>query len=129
MTKAIERTSIFAVFAALGWPMIAGLSACTGFYMLVLRGPLSSPAFHRYFAAHPVSYAATAMFFVGMAALLFKLLNVLGQYGSLGRIRLDPIPSGGQPPQASGEMLDELEKLPARVRDSYLGRRLMDAVN
>ena len=81
-----QRSAIAQVLGGLGWPLVLGAGACSGFYLLIHRGPLNSEAMHRYFSSHPVSYAATAMFFVGMAALLLKLLHVVSQTSAGGRV-------------------------------------------
>lgn len=112
----------------LGWPVLSGLTVCGIFYGLVLQGPLHSPTMLRYFATHPVSYAASAMFCIGMAALLIKMVTVTLQFGTLSKLTLDPPPAGGQPVEQCSSLLDWLGELPPKVRDSYLGRRLHDAL-
>lgn len=128
VAKQGERVSIWTTLSGLGWPLIVGLAMCSVFYVLMLQGPLQSEAMHRYFAAHPVSYFVTAMFFVGVAALLIKLFDVASQFRSLGRTTL------GLP--ADHEVtLEEVPALMARITDwprtlsdSYLGQRLSQAV-
>ena len=72
MTRQSNRQSILSALNGLGWPLIVGLAACSVFYVLVHQGPLNTELMHRYFASHPVSYCATAMFFVGLTALLLQ---------------------------------------------------------
>jgi biopolymer transport protein ExbB/TolQ len=83
---------------------------------------------HRYFATHPVSFVATGMFFVGLAALCLKLLDVLGQYVALGSIQLREPPPAGEKAEDAQRSLDDLNGLSATARGSYLGRRLRDAL-
>ena len=77
VTRDRERNSMVAMLGSLGWPLILGLSACTLFYAAIFQGLLGSEFMRRYFATHPVAFAATGMFFVGLAALLLKLGNLV----------------------------------------------------
>ena len=78
----------------------------------------------RYFAAHPVSYVATTMFFIGMATLIAKLINVVAQYHSLDSISLGEPGPGGNGLNHCQQLLSQLQQLPQRTRESYLGMRL-----
>ncbi len=117
-----------AMLGSLGWPLILGISACTIFYTAVFQGPFESEFIRRYFASHPVSYAATGMFFVGLVALTFKLINLAGQFMALPSIGFDLDRDASVPLEQSSMMLDQLEELPAAARRSYLGQRLRDAL-
>lgn len=128
MSRQNGKNSLLIILGSLGWPVLLGMWASAIFYLLVYFGPLNLPSFHRYFAGHPVSIAATAMFLVGLAALILKLVNVARQYSALGRIGLDDPPSGGQRIEQCEQLLHALERLPAVARNSYLGRRLYDAL-
>lgn len=122
-----DRNSVLAMLGNLGWPLILGMVASTVFYGAMYQGILDSAFVRRYFAAHPVSFFATGMFFVGLAALLLKLMNVIGQLALMPRIGLDE-PKSGLPVERCGPMLDELEDLSAPARQSYLGNRLCEAL-
>lgn len=113
---------------SLGWPVLFGLAAWGVFMALIFKGPLNTPTFHRYFTAHPVFYFESGMFFVGLAALIVKLLQVVGQYRVQGQIGLGPIPPEGQPVDECGNLLDRLEELPAAARETYLASRLRTAL-
>jgi biopolymer transport protein ExbB/TolQ len=82
----------------------------------------------RYFAGHPINVIETALFFVGLAALAIKLFELLGEFRALGSVSLSDA-ADNQPPTKAAGWLEELEKLPARARDSHLGRRLRDALD
>jgi biopolymer transport protein ExbB/TolQ len=123
-----ERNALFVILSNLGWPLLLGAAASSIFYTLIFQGPLNVPLVHRYFATHPVAFVATAMFFVGLAALCLKLLNVLGQYLSLNAIELDEPPKTGQKIDEADGLLDSLGRLSVTARNSYLGRRLRDAL-
>ncbi len=123
-----ERNSVVAMLGSLGWPLIWGLAGCTLFYASHYQGWLGSDFVRRYFAAHPVCFFATGMFFVGLAALLLKMINVAGQFLMLSSIGLDADRSGTMPVSQCGELLDQLDELPRSARRSYYGQRLRDAV-
>ncbi|MAV34856.1 MAG: hypothetical protein CMJ59_05305 [Planctomycetaceae bacterium] len=128
MSGSRERNSLRDAIASLGWPLILGSAASSLFYTLLFKGPLTSSLMQRYFATHPVSYVATTMFFIGMAALLAKLINVVGQYHSLDSIGLDKHQQHGQGLDDCLIQLSRLRELPQRARDSYLGMRLSSAL-
>lgn len=128
MSKTGSRSSVLAILGSLGWPLFLGGWASGVFFMLMFWGPLNTPLFHRYFAGHPTSVCEVVLFFVGLAALLLKFWNLLGQYSWLGRISLPEPSNANQSVDECGVLLDGLEKLPARARDSYLGRRLREAL-
>ncbi len=127
MSRPASRTSILAVLATVGWPVILGLGLTAGFFALLFQGPLNQPLLHRYFAGHPITMVETAFFFIGLVALGQKLLDVLGQNASLDGISLGEN-AANQPAVKATELLDTLANLPARLRSSYLGRRLSEAL-
>ncbi len=128
MSKQSGKNSILAILGSLGWPLILGSWAAAVLYLLVFYGPLNTPLMHRYFAGHPVSFVATGMFFVGLAALGLKLMNLLGQYIAFAKVELDEQPAEGNRVEDCGALLDRLEQLSTSARNSYLGRRLRDAL-
>jgi biopolymer transport protein ExbB/TolQ len=101
---------------------------CLIFYALVEAGTLANPLLERYFTQHPVEYVATAMFFIGMAALAIKAVDVAGQYQGVSRPLLPTIPAGGQPLEDCGPLADQLERLPKTQRSGYRVCRLRDAL-
>ena len=115
------------MLASLIWPIVLGLTLAAGFYLLVLRGPLDHPLVRRYFAGHPVCIVETLFFFICASALTQKLFGVFGQYSALGRISLGER-EGVQPVSIAADLLDTVVNLPNGIRKSYLGRRLLDAL-
>jgi biopolymer transport protein ExbB/TolQ len=115
------------MFASLTWPLVLGLGATAGFYGLLYRGPLNKPLLLRYFAGHPINMIETALFFIGLAALVLKLFELLGEFGVLSSVKL-PESSAPQPASKAAEWLEALGQLPGRVKSSYLGRRLAEAL-
>ena len=112
----------------MGWPLIWGMAAWVAFYTLVRQGILSSPLIDDYLAGHPVEYIETAMFFVGMAALGLKLIDVLRQHATVDKFKLAAANEAGDSPEDCRELLAKLQQLPAAMADSYLGRRLREAL-
>ncbi len=115
------------MFGSLAWPLTLGLAATAGFYALVYRGPLEHELILRYFSGHPINRIETGLFFVGLAALLVKLLDLLGQTGVLASATLGER-EAAQPASKAAEWLEVLSELPVRVKHSYLGRRLREAL-
>jgi biopolymer transport protein ExbB/TolQ len=139
-TERENRSSIGSMFASLTWPLVLGLAATTGFYALVYqgrplfglipvsyRGPFHHPLLQRYFAGHPINVIETALFFIGLAALLIKLLELLSEFTVLSSVSLGDEP-GNQPASNASHLLQSLAQLPSRARSSYLGRRLAEAL-
>ena len=126
--KTKSRSLFLAMLANLGWPFCWGMLIWLGFYSLLRQGYIESQLLHRYFAGHPVEYIEAAMFFVGIAALVIKLVTVARQHLDLGRVSLDAVPGGGQPIEECGSLLERLEELPRRIRHSLLAERLHHAL-
>ena len=124
-----RRTSFVAVvLETMGWPVIWGLGICSLFYGLHFYGIFESALFDRYFATHPVQYVEMGLFCIGIAAITIKVLNVVGQFSTLDDIEMSPKPSGGQNVEDVSTMLGTLEQLPDYMRESYLARRLRQAL-
>ena len=128
MSQRKERSELLVIVGNLGWPFLLGGAASVIFYTLLFRGPLNLPSMHRYFSSHPVLYCETVFFFIGLAALLMKSFELLGQYVSLGAVRLEPPAATGRSPGTAADLLAALLKLPSAARNSYLGRRFRDAL-
>lgn len=128
MSRIESRSSWGSMLSALGWPLVLGLGATAGFYALLFGGPLNQPLLLRYFAGHPINMIETGLFFIGLAALAQKLFDLLGQYAVLPNISLGEVVPN-QPAAKAADWLDALRELPARLRTSYLGRRLTEALD
>lgn len=124
MTRQASRGSWAAIVGNLGWPILLGGAMCGVFFALLFQGPLNTPLMYRYFAGHPINMTTTVLFFVGMAALILKFLDVAQQFNAVSEIELPPPPSSGQRVDQVGELLDYLASLPDRAQKSYLGQRL-----
>ncbi len=129
MSRPVKSSFVGVIFDTLGWSLIWGLGLCVGFYALIHYNVIESPFVRRYFAGHPVEYIETAMFFVGVVAILVKASGVMGQFGVMARVDFAPRPADGQNIQEAAEILTSLTELPARVRECYFVRRLQAALN
>lgn len=122
-----KQNALWSLIGGIGWPLMLGLGLTIIFFALVFRGPLHYPLMVRYFAGHPINMIETALFFIGLVALVNKMLDVLQQQGSLASISLGDV-GVAQPVSKVGELLDKLAGLPKRLQDTYLGRRLSDGL-
>ena len=123
----MSRLNSLAV-SVLRWPFVWGGLAALGFYIFINSPAIKSEYTFRYFQSHPVEHASMVLFFTAMAALIFKGIDVAGQYAGLSNIGLGATTAGGQPVSEAGQLLARLEKLPAWCRGSYLGKRLIEAL-
>jgi biopolymer transport protein ExbB/TolQ len=129
VSKSGDRSSVLSSLGSLFWPVVLGSWATGLLYLLMYKGPLNYPIFFRYFAGHPVCYFETGLAIIGFFALMFKAAEVWTQYRALGTIRLEPIPPRGQRLTDSTRLIDEMEQqYSAKLRQTYLGRRLRDAL-
>jgi biopolymer transport protein ExbB/TolQ len=113
----------------LGSPVLWGLLGVLLFYGLVHGGPLDLPLVRRYFTNHPVEYAETLMFAIGLAALTLKRLDLAAQHRGLARSPWGPASKEAQTLDARARTLaEQLRRLSeARQREPYI-RRLRAAV-
>jgi biopolymer transport protein ExbB/TolQ len=124
-----ERNLFVTIAGSLGWPLFWGMAAWIAFYLLIHQGWIRNEVLVRYVADHEIEYIETALFFIGMAALTIKLLAVLAQYMTLGRIQLPESEPGGQPVEDCPALRDSLDELAGGLRNSYLVRRLSKALD
>jgi len=126
--KTQSKSFIAVIFDTVGWPLLMGMATCFGFYFLIRRGIIESELVNRYFATHPVEYVEAALFFVGLSALLIKLIDILGQLSSLHLIEVAPRPESGQPIHEAAEMVSAIDDLPSYLGKTYLGERTKNAL-
>ncbi|MCA9238501.1 MAG: MotA/TolQ/ExbB proton channel family protein [Planctomycetales bacterium] len=100
------------------------------FYALVVRTVDSQSVIGRYFGGDGwvVKYTTAGLFFVGVAALVIRLLGLLVQFGALERTGLSNPPAGGNAVEDADALLEEIEGGPAGLQDGYFLRRLRQAV-
>jgi biopolymer transport protein ExbB/TolQ len=129
VSRPVKNSIVGVILDTLGWSLLWGLGLCAGFYALIHFNVIDSPFVRRYFAGHPVEYIETAMFFVGVVAILGKASGVLGQFGTMSRVEFASRPTERQEIAAAADMLAPLKELPARVRQCYFVCRLQSALN
>jgi biopolymer transport protein ExbB/TolQ len=101
----------------IGLPLTAGVLALFHF------GPLRQTPVFRY-VEYPVQWAEVALFCCALGALLAKMLALRGEYAAC---RTDILPRWDGKPVAveqSAALLASVDRQPARIRASYLGRRI-----
>jgi biopolymer transport protein ExbB/TolQ len=108
--------------------LIWGGLACLAFYAFFVEGAAETTITYRYFAAHWINYSTTIIFFVGIAALVIKMLGVMVQFATLENVRLPNAGIAGQTVSDVPELLKRLEDLPQSVHNSYLFERLKNAL-
>jgi len=111
-------------------PLMWGGLLTAGFYRLIPYLPTQRELVERYFCGHPLEYATTTLFFIGVTILAFKAVRLAAERavlddGSLG----DPPPEGSSDPQSSdtlataGLIDQRLHDLPSRLRQTQLATR------
>jgi len=109
-------------------PLLWGGAASVGFYALLQRGLLGDTFLQQYCARHPVEYLETVLFFVGLAALVVKFLDITAQSHRLRLTLLEPVPHGGQTLDDCDLLLDQLDQVPSSWQNDYLVCRFRDAL-
>jgi MotA/TolQ/ExbB proton channel family len=119
-----KRKGLFTSLGSLGWPIFIGGWATGLYFLLVYRGPLHYDFLLRYTAGHPINMTEVGLFFVGFASLICKFFSISGEMGADAAIELpEPVP-GETTEEACNSILGRLSELPAKIQDSYLGKRL-----
>lgn len=114
--------------ALVRWPLLWGSLASLIFYALIQQGLINGEFSERYFTSHPVEYISITMFFVGIAALVVKGIELAAQFGSLPRVSLGATPPGGQQIAEVDSLLQRLNGVSAAWYENYLVRRLREAL-
>lgn len=110
-------------------PLIWGALATLGFYVLIHAGIWRGEFALRYFAGHWVEYIETAMFFVGLAELVLKGLNIAWQRAGLNGTTLSETAAGSDSVGVARTLLAPLQANADRARSAYLPRRLCEALD
>lgn len=113
-------------------PILWGLAATAGFYVLVINVlgnvPIVGPYIVRYTMHHPVEYAEVTCFLIGISALIFKAIDLSFQNRMFDRPLLPPVPHDGQTVADCHSLLERLYALPGARQSEYLVRRLREAL-
>ena len=110
-------------------PVLWGGIFSVAFYFPIHQGWISDPFIQRYFASHPILYAITVMFFVGLASLMAKYLAVLAERSVL---RQTPILDPRSPQKVDVRYTDHylatIQRHIKKFGESILSRRLQLAL-
>lgn len=110
-------------------PILWGLLGATAFYALVFGGPLDLPFIRRYFTHHPVEYGETALFAIGLAALVLKIFDIGSQYPGLRHSPLGPeLRETDSVAERCRVLLERLGQISRRRREEFYVRRLQAVV-
>lgn len=114
--------------AVLRSPFLWGSLASIVFYALLHSGALGTTFLQRYCAGHPVAYIETVMFFIALASLALKGVDVAVQTRGLEHSLL----GAGEPDcsvaEAAQDTLDRLDRLPPRRAREHYATRLRAAM-
>ncbi|HWB14215.1 MAG TPA: MotA/TolQ/ExbB proton channel family protein [Pirellulales bacterium] len=113
----IMRSSLF-------WGTLASIA----FFAPIQTGHWKDEFVLRYFAGHWVEYLETALFFVGLAGLILKALDVGRQSSAMSQVGLPARSEEPQPPSDAERLLVHLGQLPDTQQDDYFPRRLREAL-
>lgn len=109
-------------------PIAWGGAATLGFYTLIPYLPVQRDLAVRYFCSHPLEYATTTLFFVGIAILAIKAFGIGTEKRSF-RLDLSAAREGGStdPITRANKLREIVSKLPSGLRGTHLVRRIRDA--
>lgn len=108
--------------------LIWGGLACLAFYAAVVQVAGEGTFWRRYFAGHEIAYCTTALFSIALAALIIRLLGLGVQAALFETVQLPTDSTGGQANDETDRLLNSLKHTSAAIRDSYLVRRLREAL-
>lgn len=117
--------------AVLRSPLFWGTAATFGFYALIPHLPIYQALVERYFCSHPLEYATTALFFIGMAIIGVKGMGMFSQNKSLTETNID-WETIGEVEKISDRIdvfAEQVRALPSWIGETYLGKRLQDVVS
>ena len=109
-------------------PILWSVAATFLLYVPLRAEAGSRPLLARLFLHHNMSQVLTALFLMGAATLFLRLLGVASQRRLLALPLLDAIPPGGQPLADCEGLLNRLDEQPPALQDTYLIRRLREAL-
>ena len=117
-----------AALPTLMFPVLLGMTLYLVLFALIDRGVITHEILLRYIAGHPVSQVTTAMFLIGLAALLLAVKHVLEQLLAVGRISLPNQSQHRSTAECCDQMIDSLGQLPSSLHKHYLWHRLERAL-
>ena len=103
-------------------PWLWGAAATFGFYQLLPHLPVWQEIAVRYFCSHPLEYALTGLFFVGLAIIAIKAIR-LAHERSIFR-RVNHFGEAREPGDNENILADEVASLGPNPESTYWGHRL-----
>jgi biopolymer transport protein ExbB/TolQ len=110
-------------------PLVWGGALAFCFFALIHGGVITDANVIRYLAGHWVEYVETAMFCVGLAALVIKWIDVERQRRQVDDELLAPVPEGGQEPAEAAALVASLPVEDDATSGSYLVTRLREGLD
>jgi len=110
-------------------PLVWGGALAFCFFALIHGGVITDANVIRYLAGHWVEYVETAMFCVGLAALVIKWIDVERQRRCVDDELLAPVPEGGQEPAEAAALVASLPVEGDATSGSYLVTRLREGLD
>ncbi|MFO0928995.1 MAG: MotA/TolQ/ExbB proton channel family protein [Gemmataceae bacterium] len=103
--------------------LLLGAALAGGVLALFHYGPLRNSVAFRY-VEFPVQWVEVLFFCCGLGALFLKFVQLRGEHGACGNEVLPRWDGKPVPAERASELAASLDRQPARVQDTYLGRRL-----
>jgi len=128
VTPNTRNRFLSSVFSSMGWPLLTGIALWITLYALIREGVIQHELVTRYLANHPVEYIEMLLFFVGISALVIKAFGVITQFRGNRQVQLAPAPANGQKVDDAPGLIESLSQLPKKLHNTYLVRRLRDAL-
>lgn len=110
-------------------PLVWGGALAFCFFALIHGGVITNANVIRYLAGHWVEYVETAMFCVGLSALVIKWLDVEAQRRRVDDELLAPVPDGGDDPAEAAALLATLPAEDDPASRGYLATRLREGLD
>src|SRR5215204_5587664 len=89
-------------------PVTWGFAVGINFFALLYQGAIDSALLKRYCAGHPIEIIELTVFFVGLSAIVLRFCDIVGQFPTVGKVRLAPIPSGGNAVRDCDQLIRQL---------------------
>jgi len=105
-------------------PILWGGAFTIGFYVAIPYLPRYQEMAQRYFCSHPLEYATTYLFFVGIAVLVFKAMAVGTEKAALRFELFEKIDEAD--PQFGEELKQRIKSIPAQFQHSWFITRMRD---
>ncbi len=113
----------------LGLPLVWGGLTYVAYDLALTSGLVTNWLLHQYTMKHAIERIETGVFFVGCAALVMRLVQLLMQFSVFDRVLIEATPAGGQRVEDCDRLMEQLTALPARLQRTYVVRRLSDALS